>query len=420
MNVVVGAGPAGLACARELCRRGEAVVVLEASDRVGGRLRTERSASGFFLDRGFQVLLDNYQNALRLVALEELQPRYFRSGALVWTGHRFGHWENPLRQASGWLSGLLETSLPWGDKLRLVWLVLSVLRVSEETLRGQVGRPGSPSCAAALQQLGFSPVATRAFFQPFFGGVLLDPELHSDFALLRLYLRRFALGRAFLPTGGIGQYGAKVAAALPSGTLHLGARVVGWEAAPEGEQKMAAVRLADGALVRGKKFFACSDALSTRTWLGAAPQPKMLERPWASVQTYYYAPLVSVLSKPWLVLNGSGGGPVAHCCEVSRVDPTVAPPGRHLFSATVLPTHEEAVQESEVRQQLESMFPAFRRAELLEVVNLPAAVPWQRPEFIDKEIPLPLKNLVLAGDQVTLASTEESVRSGLDAAGRLC
>ena len=41
--VVIGAGMAGLAAAANLKKRGFAVVVLEARDRIGGRMRTDRS-----------------------------------------------------------------------------------------------------------------------------------------------------------------------------------------------------------------------------------------------------------------------------------------------------------------------------------------------------------------------------------------
>ncbi len=40
--LVVGAGLAGLACARDLTRAGLGVRVLEASDWVGGRMRSDR------------------------------------------------------------------------------------------------------------------------------------------------------------------------------------------------------------------------------------------------------------------------------------------------------------------------------------------------------------------------------------------
>ena len=51
---VVGAGVAGLVCARILTRGGFMVRLLEASDGVGGRVRTDE-VDGFLLDRGFQV-----------------------------------------------------------------------------------------------------------------------------------------------------------------------------------------------------------------------------------------------------------------------------------------------------------------------------------------------------------------------------
>lgn len=50
----MGAGVAGLVCARILSRAGVVVKVFEASDGVGGRVRTDE-VDGFLLDRGFQV-----------------------------------------------------------------------------------------------------------------------------------------------------------------------------------------------------------------------------------------------------------------------------------------------------------------------------------------------------------------------------
>lgn len=64
--VIVGAGLAGLACAQDLTRAGVACQVLEASDGVGGRVRTDH-VDGFTLDRGFQILLTSYPDRKSVV-----------------------------------------------------------------------------------------------------------------------------------------------------------------------------------------------------------------------------------------------------------------------------------------------------------------------------------------------------------------
>jgi phytoene dehydrogenase-like protein len=397
--------------------------LLEASDGVGGRLRTKRTARGFLLDRGFQVMLDNYREALGLFEPGELEPCYFRSGALIWTGERLARWENPLRHGGGWLNGILERSLPLRDKVRLGWLVAGVLTQSEESLRAAVGHSGGRSLAEVLPERGFSSLARTRFFQPFFGGVLLDRELATDFALVRLYLRRFALGRAFIPRGGIGQFGNKLAAKLPAGTLQFGARVVGFECEGTAPGRIVAAKLADGTSIFGERFFVCSDAAASCEILPPGSVPPLLQRAWRSVRTFYFSLPESVVPGPWLVLNGSGKGPIAHLSEISQVDRSTAPGGQHLLSVTVLPPDESnnGFGESEVRAQLRKIFPATERAELLEQVEIARAVPEQNPGFLGEagrtSVP---NNLHLAGDQVGIASTEESVRSGLDAVRRLC
>jgi phytoene dehydrogenase-like protein len=57
--IVIGAGFAGLAAATELADRGVDVRVLEARDRVGGRVWSDR-AGGTVIERGAEFVLDGY------------------------------------------------------------------------------------------------------------------------------------------------------------------------------------------------------------------------------------------------------------------------------------------------------------------------------------------------------------------------
>ena len=65
--IVVGAGPSGLAAAFRLQQAGHRVRVLEASERAGSTLRTERR-DGFVIDRGAFFIPTTHTSLLRLAA----------------------------------------------------------------------------------------------------------------------------------------------------------------------------------------------------------------------------------------------------------------------------------------------------------------------------------------------------------------
>ncbi len=86
--LIVGAGLAGLCCGRRLAQCGVPFLALEASDGVGGRVRTD-PAAGFRLDRGFQVFLPDAPEAVRVLDYDPLDLRRFAPGALAWSAGRF-------------------------------------------------------------------------------------------------------------------------------------------------------------------------------------------------------------------------------------------------------------------------------------------------------------------------------------------
>jgi phytoene dehydrogenase-like protein len=80
--IIVGAGLAGLACARHLAEAGVPCIILEGDARIGGRIKTDR-VDGFLLDHGFQVLQMAYPEARRTLDYGRLELKSFAPGAIV-------------------------------------------------------------------------------------------------------------------------------------------------------------------------------------------------------------------------------------------------------------------------------------------------------------------------------------------------
>src|SRR6185295_19474171 len=94
--LIIGAGLAGLSCGRHLADAGVSFRILEASDGIGGRVRTDE-CEGFLLDRGFQVLLTAYPEAQRTLDYHALDLRKFSPGALAWFAGRMNELVDPWR-----------------------------------------------------------------------------------------------------------------------------------------------------------------------------------------------------------------------------------------------------------------------------------------------------------------------------------
>src|SRR5215217_108652 len=185
---VVGAGLAGLRCARRLHDHGVEATVLEAAD------------------------------ALDYAKLE-LRPFY--PGAMVRTGGRFATVADPFRRPWDGLRTVLAPVGGLGDKLKVASLRRQVVAGSLEEL---FARPETTT-REALAAHGLSDTIVDRFFRPLFGGILLDRELGTSSRMFEFVYRMLTLGDVALPARGMGAIADQLAGGLPPDQVRLGRRV---------------------------------------------------------------------------------------------------------------------------------------------------------------------------------------------------
>jgi phytoene dehydrogenase-like protein len=402
---VVGAGLAGLRCARRLHDHGVAVTVLEADDGVGGRVRTDR-VEGFLLDRGFQVLLTAYPEAAEALDYGRLELHPFFPGAVVRTGGRFVTVADPFRRRWAGLRTLLAPVGGLGDKRRVATLRRRVVAGSLEEL---FARPETTT-REALAAHGFSDRIVDRLFRPLFGGVLLDRELGTSSRMFEFVFRMLALGDVSLPTRGMGAVPEQLAGGLPADRVRLGRRVT---AVDDG-----GVTLADGERLPARAVVVATDGPTASELLGGQPPAPGS----VAARCLYFATDRAPVDEPVIVLDGDGEGPVNNLCVPSSVAPGYAPPGAALVSAAVLdrpglprgPDLEAAVL-GQLADWFGSGVVAWRH---LKTYHIPHAQPAQPPGTLDPpERPVRLRpGLYVCGDHRDNASINGALASGRRAA----
>ncbi len=412
MIVIVGAGLAGLICARELERLGvEDYLLLEAEDEPGGRVRSAVSPEGFVLDRGFQVLLDSYPAVRRHLDLAALDPRYLESGARLHDRGETWTMADPRSHPLDLRDTVFGTAFPFSDKLRLARLVTALLATPDHSLLAGTASEHDCSTAHFLWMRGFTPQIIERFFRPFFGGVFLDEALGTSAALFRYYLKKFASGRTLLPARGIGEIPRQLANGLPPGKLRLGCGVERIELVGPGAD---ALRTTTGERIDFSHLLLATAAPATARLLDRPLRAEPAHR----TTTVYFSSTAPLYERAMLTLLAGRGRLVQHFIPLTNAAPEYAPVGQHLLSATVLDRRglDDARLSAAARDEIAAIHPAARDLRLVAVVDVPYAQHLQPAGFARGLAPAPapifLDNVWLAGDQTGACSIQYALVSG--------
>lgn len=391
--VIVGAGLAGLVAARTLRAAGIDSVVLEASDGVGGRVRSD-VVDGFVLDRGFQILLTGYPELRNHLDMDALDLRAFEPGALVWRDGKGSIVGDPFRRPATTLSTAVAPVGSVFDKARIALLRARLLRTDPRSLL----RGDDIPTAAALRGAGFSSRMIERFFRPLVGGIQLDPSLSASRRMFDVIFRTLAAGDSVVPARGMGEITAQLAAGLGDNQVHLRTRVTKVEPGK--------VNIEGGHVIEAGNIIVATEGPAAASLLGL---PAVESRAAGCV---WFAADAAPVEGAWIVLDGYGRGPVLNVAVMSNVSPHYAPAGKHLIAAA-MPGVVEGDMESIARTQLRSWWgPQVESWRHLRTDRIPHGQPDQSPPFRPKKNVSLGNGLYVCGDHRDTASIQGAMFSG--------
>jgi phytoene dehydrogenase-like protein len=391
--VVVGAGLAGLTCARELGRAGLDVVVLEKSDAVGGRIRTDL-VDGFRCDRGFQLLNPAYPALKQLVDVEALDLQQFAAGAALAGPDGFAIVADPKRSPRYLRQVLRSGYVRPAELARLgAWA-----RPSFGSVRKLLAQEDLP-LAASLDSAGVQGKIRDEVFEPFFAGVLAEDRGETSTHFARLLVRSFARGTPGVPALGMSALPEQIAADLHH-KVHLDAEVVSI-----GRKRIWHVATREH-VYDGHAVVVATDPTRATDLVGVDTADMK------GLVTYWFATDEPPTELDLLVLDPTRSGPVVNTAVMSNVAPAYAPEGHHLVQATAL-ADADPVSEAQVRAHLERMYrTSTRRWELVVGHHVVQALPRQLPGVSLRQPVAMGDGLFVAGDHRDTASIQGALVSG--------
>ncbi|MAR49128.1 MAG: oxidoreductase [Acidimicrobiaceae bacterium] len=314
--LVVGAGLAGLTAAKVLSQSGREVLLLEKSDGVGGRVRTDQYKD-FLLDRGFQVLLTAYPELPKHLNLSLLELHSFESGATIFSDGHFSKVGDPFRNVSSIMSTAFTKTIGIQDKIKLLKLRNSLIGRKKIYLQ----QKDDKRILETFEELGFTSKAINSFFKPLVGGIQLDPSLSGSTRLCFLVLKMLFIGDAAVPSRGMGAISEQLSKQINESSIRLTSSVD----KVEGKK----VILESGESFLPSNLIIATEGPATAKLLG---QESPLSR---SVSCIYFSAPQAPSSSKAILLNGEKNGPALNVAIMSNISPSYSKNGKALIAVAI-------------------------------------------------------------------------------------
>lgn len=382
-HLIIGAGLAGLACAKTLQDKGIPYLLIEAEEHIGGRVQSELFNEEFVLDKGFQVLLNSYPDLQLFLNMKDLKLQRFNSGAMIYENGQTSLVANPIRHPEMALATLRSEFFNFKDALLVGKLTVIASSMTKlKSLRNE-------STIDFLNSLGFSKTSIEYFWRPFMSGVMIDKTLSLDANYFLFLIRCFALGSVSVPLNGMAEIPKQILANLNPKNVMTNTRIA--------EFGKFHVTTQEGKIIEGQSVIRAHNP----DWSKGSRE----------VTTYYFTADITPEWGKWLVLVPQHLGlNINQMVLMSAVSSHYSKNGRPLISATKLGI-DHNISIATIADEINLIAGRDLGLTHLRTDSIKHALPYLASQNAD--------SLVECGDHLTSPSIQGALQSGRTLAERI-
>lgn len=396
---IIGAGVSGLIAAQILENYGYHPTIIEATDKVGGRVKSD-SYKGYTLDHGFQVLLTSYPAAKKYLDYKALEFQEFLPGATIFKNGNQQTIGDPLRKLTLLFPTLFSSIGNFSDKLK----VLKLNTILKKKEISAIFKENEKTTLQYLQDFGFSKEIISDFFKPFFSGIFLEPNLDTSSRMFEFVYKMFGDGLAVLPKKGIQAISDQLKGKLNNTTFLFNTAVK--------EVKNSSIILQDNSAIKSHITIIATEASSLISNL------KNQETEWKSCETLYFESEKRTIQKPIIGLIANENSLVNNIFYHTSLD-IANKSDKELLSVTIVNNHQlnENQLIDKVKQELKE-YCKIEDLHFLKRYQIKKALPkLTNLQYEISSTETKLKSTIfLAGDQLLNGSLNAAMIAGERAA----
>ncbi len=399
---ISGAGLAGLTAARGLKRAGRSVNIIEASDGIGGRVRTDQ-IDGFLLDRGFQVLLTAYPEAKHFLDYKALDLQSFSPGSIILNKSGIDQIGDPLREISSLIPTLKSPIGSFYDKFNLLKLRLKLAGTNLDVI---FNKP-EITTLSYLKNAGFGEQFITNFFTPFLSGIFLENKLETSSRMFEFIFKMFSEADTAIPAKGMGMIPMQLASSLAPEEIILNESVL----SIDGNQVLT---------LSGKRYHA--DIILLATSANHLPEPFVSQnKGYKSVACMYFSADQAPYKQKLIALNANPKKLINNIAVMSNISKYYAPEGKSLISISIVEdcsSYNAAELELKVKEELQFWYPECKDWKHLKTYQIPYALPdnKQVTNDIHRQSIRLNDSTFICGDHLLNGSVNAAMKSGRHAA----